>query len=77
MATNSTATFDLLPHSKHVDWESSETTFRMYVGYLSLLFDIGVLTYHFTTPFHPKFYVKTARRRVLQLHILSGCLESK
>ncbi|KAH7059785.1 hypothetical protein BKA57DRAFT_498797 [Linnemannia elongata] len=75
MATNSTATFDLLPHSKHVDWESSETTFRMYVGYLSLLFDIGVLTYHFTTPFHPKFYVKTARRRVLQLHILSGCLE--
>ncbi|KAF9356276.1 hypothetical protein BGX34_010008 [Mortierella sp. NVP85] len=64
-----------LPHSKHVDWEDRETTFRMYVAYTSLLFDVGVLAYHFSTPFHPKFYVRTARRTILRLHILSGCLE--
>jgi hypothetical protein len=62
MATNTT-TFDLLPHNKHVDWESPETTFRMYVGYLSLLFDIGVLTYHFTTPFHPKVQTSSSQSR--------------
>ncbi|KAF9577928.1 hypothetical protein BGW38_006565 [Lunasporangiospora selenospora] len=66
---------DKLPHSKHVPWEDSETSLRMYIGYLSLLFDIGVLAYHFSTPYHPKFYAKTTRRRVLRIHILSGCLE--
>ncbi|KAF9152698.1 hypothetical protein BG015_004834 [Linnemannia schmuckeri] len=66
---------DPLPHYKHVKWEQPDVTFRMYVGYISLLFDIGVLAYHFSTPFHPKFYVKTARRRALRTHILSGCLE--
>ncbi|KAG0242102.1 hypothetical protein B0O80DRAFT_449200 [Mortierella sp. GBAus27b] len=64
-----------LPHYKYVEWEKPETTFRMYIAYLSLLFDIGVLTYHFSTPFHPKFYVRTARRTILRLHIFSGCLE--
>ncbi|KAF8948212.1 hypothetical protein BGZ47_006012 [Haplosporangium gracile] len=66
---------DPLPHYKYVNWEQPDVTFRMYIGYLSLLFDIDVLAYHFSTPFHPKFYVKTARRRVLRTHILSGCLE--
>ncbi|KAF9937748.1 hypothetical protein BGZ65_001100, partial [Modicella reniformis] len=64
-----------LPHFKNVSWEHPETTFRMYLAYTSLLFDIGVLTYHFSTPFHPKFYVRSARRTVLRLHIFSGCLE--
>ena len=43
-----------LPHYKHVNWENTEVTFRMYLGYVSLLFDIAVLIYHFSTPFHPK-----------------------
>ncbi|KAG0364701.1 hypothetical protein BC939DRAFT_28326 [Gamsiella multidivaricata] len=64
-----------LPHYKHVNWDSPETAFRMYISYVSLFFDVAVLAYHFSTPFHPKFYVKTARRRALRLHILSGCLE--
>ncbi|KAG9072842.1 hypothetical protein KI688_000622 [Linnemannia hyalina] len=66
---------DPLPHYKHVNWEQPDVNFRMYIGYISLFFDVGVLAYHFSTPFHPKFYVKTARRRALRLHILSGCLE--
>ncbi|KAG0304431.1 hypothetical protein BGZ98_005523 [Dissophora globulifera] len=65
----------MLPHAKHVNWQSPETTFRMYLSYISLVFDVAVLAYHFATPFHPKFYVKTTRRRVLRLHIFSGCLE--
>ncbi|KAF9905651.1 hypothetical protein EC991_001481 [Linnemannia zychae] len=73
--TTTTTIVDPLPHFKHVHWEQPEVTFRMYIGYLSLLFDVAVLTYHFTTPFHPKFYVKTARRRILRLHIFTGCLE--
>ncbi|KAI8606032.1 hypothetical protein EDD21DRAFT_439810 [Dissophora ornata] len=64
-----------LPHYKHVNWESPEVTFRMYLSYVSLFFDVAVLAYHFSTPFHPKFYVRTTRRRVLHLHIVSGCLE--
>ncbi|KAG0208451.1 hypothetical protein BGX28_000589 [Mortierella sp. GBA30] len=64
-----------LPHFKHVAWDQPETTLRMYIGYLSLFFDICVLVYHFSTPFHPKFYVRPTRRRVLRLHIFSGCLE--
>ncbi|KAF9996797.1 hypothetical protein BGZ80_007162 [Entomortierella chlamydospora] len=66
----------LLPHSKHVDWENPELAYRMYLCYISLFFDVAVLAYHFSTPFHPKFYVKATRRRVLRLHILSGCLET-
>ncbi|KAF9572127.1 hypothetical protein EC968_010213 [Mortierella alpina] len=64
-----------LPHYKHVEWDHPEVTFRMYISYMSLFFDVAVLFYHFTTPFHPKFYVKTTRRRMLRLHIASGCLE--
>ncbi|KAG0025852.1 hypothetical protein BGZ81_006798 [Podila clonocystis] len=64
-----------LPHYKHVEWDQPEVAFRMYISYVSLFFDVAVLAYHFSTPFHPKFYVKTTRRRVLRLHILSGCLE--
>ncbi|KAF9360456.1 hypothetical protein BGX26_009284 [Mortierella sp. AD094] len=65
----------LLPHSKHVDWQNPELAYRMYLCYTSLFFDAAVLAYHFSTPFHPKFYVKPTRRRVLRLHIFSGCLE--
>ncbi|KAF9905650.1 hypothetical protein EC991_001480 [Linnemannia zychae] len=72
---NRTWTSDPLPHYKYVEWDRPEVTFRMYIGYISLLFDVGVLAYHFCTPFHPKFYVKTARRRALQTHIISGSLE--
>ncbi|KAF8922880.1 hypothetical protein BGZ58_003627 [Dissophora ornata] len=43
-----------LPHYKHVNWESPEVTFRMYLSYVSLFFDVAVLAYHFSTPFHPK-----------------------
>ncbi|KAG0341482.1 hypothetical protein BG004_006012 [Podila humilis] len=68
--------FDSLPHSKHIDWENPETAFRMYISYISLALDVGVLAYHFSTPYHPKFYVKTARRRTLHLHIVSGCMET-
>ncbi|KAF9113372.1 Calcium-dependent protein kinase 4 [Mortierella sp. AM989] len=64
-----------LPHSKHVDWQNPELAYRMYLCYISLFFDAAVLMYHFTTPFHPKFYVRPTRRRVLRLHIFSGCLE--
>ncbi|KAG0342912.1 hypothetical protein BG005_002595 [Podila minutissima] len=64
-----------LPHYKHVEWDQPEVAFRMYISYVSLFFDLAVLTYHFSTPFHPKFYVKATRRRMLRLHILSGCLE--
>ncbi|KAG0380345.1 hypothetical protein BGX24_008911 [Mortierella sp. AD032] len=68
-------TIDPLPHYKYVDWNKPDMVFRMYIGYVSLVFDLGVLAYHFATPFHPKFYVKTARRRALRTHIISGCLE--
>ncbi|KAF9323070.1 hypothetical protein BG006_001792 [Podila minutissima] len=64
-----------LPHYKYVEWDQPDVAFRMYISYISLFFDIAVLAYHFSTPFHPKFYVKATRRRVLRLHILSGCLE--
>ncbi|KAG0380346.1 hypothetical protein BGX24_008912 [Mortierella sp. AD032] len=67
---------DPFPHYKHVEWHLPDVSFRMYIAYISLLFDVAVLTYHFSTPFHPKFYVKTARRRVLRLHIFTGCLEN-
>ncbi|KAG0336265.1 hypothetical protein BG000_006761 [Podila horticola] len=43
-----------LPHYKHVEWEQPEVAFRMYISYVSLLFDAAVLAYHFSTPFHPK-----------------------
>ncbi|KAF9200227.1 hypothetical protein BGZ49_009562, partial [Haplosporangium sp. Z 27] len=66
----------LLPHNKHVDWNNPELSYRMYLCYTSLFFDAAVLMYHFSTPFHPKFYVRPARRRVLRLHIFSGCLET-
>ncbi|KAF8977113.1 hypothetical protein BGZ52_007352 [Haplosporangium bisporale] len=65
-----------LPHYKHVEWDHPDVAFRMYISYISLFFDFAVLTYHFSTPFHPKFYVKATRRRMLRLHILSGCLET-
>ncbi|GJJ70059.1 hypothetical protein EMPS_02408 [Entomortierella parvispora] len=64
-----------LPHSEHIDWSNGEIAYRMYLSYVSLFFDVAVLAYHFSTPFHPKFYVKSARRRVLRLHIWSGCME--
>ncbi|KAF9897414.1 hypothetical protein BX616_005642, partial [Lobosporangium transversale] len=64
-----------LPHFKHVNWDDPEQAYRMYIAYISLFFDIAVLAYHFSTPYHPKFYVKTTRRRMLRLHIVSGCLE--
>ncbi|KAF9427898.1 hypothetical protein BGZ76_002143 [Entomortierella beljakovae] len=67
-----TVTDTPLPHYKHVDWSSPELAYRMYIAYLSLFFDVAVLAYHFYTPFHPKFYVKPTRRRVLRLHIFSG-----
>ncbi|KAK3845815.1 MAG: hypothetical protein J3R72DRAFT_487517 [Linnemannia gamsii] len=68
-------TVDPLPHYKYVDWNKPDMVFRMYIGYVSLVFDLRVLAYHFATPSHPKFYVKTARRRALRTHIISGCLE--
>ncbi|KAL1915498.1 uncharacterized protein VTP21DRAFT_6622 [Calcarisporiella thermophila] len=69
------STLDLLPHSKHVDWSDRETAHRLHLAAASLFFDVGVLLYHFTTPYHPKFYVKPARRIALRVHIVSGCLE--
>ncbi|KAF9978362.1 hypothetical protein BGZ73_002745 [Actinomortierella ambigua] len=66
---------DQLPHHKNVDWDNHETAFRMYISYFSLLFDLGVLAFHFSTPYHPKFYVKSTRRRMLRTHITFGCLE--
>ncbi|KAG0234626.1 hypothetical protein BGW42_006377 [Actinomortierella wolfii] len=45
---------DPLPHYKNVEWENPEISFRMYISYFSLLFDVGVLLYHFSTPYHPK-----------------------
>jgi len=43
-----------LPHSEHVDWNNGEIVYRMYLSYISLFFDVAVLAYHFSTPFHPK-----------------------
>ncbi|KAF9179343.1 hypothetical protein BGZ51_006994 [Haplosporangium sp. Z 767] len=65
---------DKLPHYKNVHWDHPDVAFRMYISYISLFFDVGVLAYHFSTPFHPKFYVRTARRTALRLHIISGFL---
>ncbi|KAF9084927.1 hypothetical protein BGX23_010099, partial [Mortierella sp. AD031] len=67
---------DLLPHHKHVSWDQPDMSFRMYVGYPSLLFDVGVLACHFKTPFHPKFYVNSTRREALRVHIIRGSLEN-
>ncbi|KAF9101547.1 hypothetical protein BGX29_005501 [Mortierella sp. GBA35] len=74
---NQTMADDLLPHHKHVSWDQPDMSFRMYVGYPSLLFDVGVLAYHFKTPFHPKFYVNSTRREALRVHIIRGSLESE
>ncbi|KAG0052335.1 hypothetical protein BGZ83_002728 [Gryganskiella cystojenkinii] len=65
----------LSPYYENIDWSNSELAYRMYLSYISLFFDLAVLAYHFSTPFHPKFYVRSTRRHVLRLHILSGCLE--
>lgn len=49
-----------LPHYKHVEWDQPEVAFRMYISYVSLFFDLAVLTYHFSTPFHPKVNLSDA-----------------
>ncbi|KAF9352745.1 hypothetical protein BGX26_009475 [Mortierella sp. AD094] len=64
-----------LPHYKFIDWRDPDISYQMYLCAISLFLDVALLLYYLSAPFHPKYSVKTTRRRVINIHIISGSLE--
>jgi hypothetical protein len=58
-----------------LDYSNSDSKHLVFIAALSLIADYFVLTWHLTTPVHPKFCLTVWRKVSLGVHILSGSIE--